>query len=338
MQIEIAAPALLTLGLARFEDGAAALLGASLRYPALNLSARAADHLLVTGARADLGQAAAQRFLGTRGLPLTAEVEIELAVPALMGLGSEALMTLATAQAAAWVHGLPFEDPAGLAPAAGLGPADALAVHAYAQGGVLLVEAPGPAGAPPAVLRRQPLAHKDPAAWVFVLYLPRPPAGTSPALESERLAALLGAAPHLSPESGRLLEQALWPALEGDDIARFGQALQMLQQLNQVALESAGGAAPLSDDERGILEIYAASSAVAWGRSPTGLALWALIQGAAPSVALRKQVVDRVGIHAGTVMGSIVDNRGARYAVHDKPPLYTGASPLVARTALEERA
>lgn len=337
MQIEIGSPALLTLGLVRFEGGPAALLGASLRYPALNLSARAANHLFVTGARADVGQAAAQRFLAYHGLPMTAEVEIELAVPSLMGLGSEALLTLAVTQAVAWVQGKPFDDPRALAPAAGLGPEDALAVHAYTQGGFLLVEAPGPAGGAPAVLRRRSVAHKDEAAWVFVLYLPRVPAEASPALETERLTALRAAAPHLSAESGRLLEQDLWPAMEADDIERFGQALRALQQLNQAALEGAGTAAPLSADERAILDIYGAGGAAAWGSSLTGLGLWALIRGAAPSVALRKQVADRVGIRAGTVTASIVDNRGARYAVHAKPPLYTGASPLVARTALEER-
>ena len=216
-----------------------------------------------------------------------------------------------------------------MAAAAGLGPEHALEIQAYAQGGVLLVEAPRADGAVPRVLRRQPLEHPQEKAWAFVLYLPRVPAGVPGTLEAERLAALLQAHPRLSAETGRLVDEALWPALMNDDIKAFGRALLSIQDLNAAALAQAGTATPLSDEEQGLLDIYRDNGAVAWGRSPTGLALFALIRGASPSVALRKKVVERVGIHAGTALAGIVDNTGARHAIQAAPPIYTGASPLV---------
>ncbi len=329
MQIEIGAPACLPLALAAFEDGTLARLGVTLRYPAINLVARAGQRLDVTGARADLVAASVRRYLNRRGLPEQAEVEIELAVPSLMGLGSDALMALCGAQAVAWVHDQPFEDAAALADAAGLGQEYALETQAYAQGGVLLVEAPRADGAAPAVLRRQTLAHADEAAWAFVLYLPRPAADTPLTLEADRLAGLLRAAPHLTAASGQLVERELWPALAGDDLEGFGQALRRLLDLNAAALASVGADAPLSDDERARLDISAAPGAAVWGRSPTGLALFALVRGASASVALRKQVIGQVGIHRGTAMAAIVDNEGARHVVQAAAPIYTGASPLV---------
>jgi hypothetical protein len=95
------------------------------------------------------------------------------------------------------------------------------------------------------------------------------------------------------------------------------------------ALEAAGAAAPITDEEAAILRLCQANGAAVGGRSLTGLALFALIQGASASVALRRKLAEHVGIRGGTVLGSIVDNRGARHAVHDTPPIYTGASPLV---------
>jgi predicted sugar kinase len=181
------------------------------------------------------------------------------------------------------------------------------------------------------VLRRHPLSHTgDAAAWAWVLFLPRVGSGLPDTLEAERLAGLLAAGPHLSAETGRLLEAELWPALRGDDIEAFGRALRAIQDLNAAALERVGTAVPLTSDEQAILDIYRDSGAVAWGRSPNGLSLFALIRGAVPSVAMRRQVVARVGIQGGTALAAIVDNEGARHAIQAAAPIYTGASPLVA--------
>lgn len=332
MQIEIGAPACLPLGLAAYADGQAALLGISLRYPPINLTARPAPRLDVTGARADHVADAVRHYLQRQQLPAQGEVEIELAIPSQMGLGSDALMALAGAQALAWVHGRAFDEVPALALEAGLGPEHALEAHAYARGGVLLVEAPGATPGLPGLKRRQAVRHPDTTAWAFVLYLPRVPAGTALTLEANRRAAWLRARAYLPSESGLLMDTELWPSLYSDDLAGFGQALRALQALNARALEQAGAVVPFTADEQALLDLARDHGAVAWGRSPTGLALYALVRGASASVALRKQIVARVGLHAGTALAAIVDNDGARHVIHNAPPIYTGASPLVSRS------
>jgi predicted sugar kinase len=329
MQIEIGAPTSLPLAAICFEDEGAGLLGVTLRHPPLNLSARASEVFSAEGARGERAQAFGRQFLRHYQLPEQGQIEIELATPSHMGLGSDATLALGVAQGLAWVHGRPHDDAAALAEAAGLGPAYALETHAYAQGGMLLVEAPNAEGAAPRVLRRQAVAHREEEAWAFVLFLPRVPAGTPDSLEADRRAALLKAMPHLSQETGKVLAQALWPRLAEDNFDGFAQALREIQSLNAAALEAAGVSAPLTAEERGILALYEANGAAVWGRSLGGLALYALIQGKTPSIALRKAVTDRVGYQGGTVMAAIVDNDGARNVVHEGTPIYTGASPLV---------
>jgi predicted sugar kinase len=246
------------------------------------------------------------------------------------------MLGLGLARALAWTNDLPHDNPAALARAMGLGPEQALALWSYARGGVLLVEAgphppeplppsnasrttgEGGKGADtPALLRRAELAHDERQSWVFVFYLPDTPEGTPPALGAARRAALFAAAPHLSAESGTVVDERLWPALERDDIAGFGQALMALQDLNQQALAAAGLAEPPSDETRGLFELLRANGALAWGQAPAGLAVYGLVRGASASRDLRKALTSRVGIFAGTIMAGITDNQGARHTLKD---------------------
>jgi predicted sugar kinase len=169
----------------------------------------------------------------------------------------------------------------------------------------------------PALLRQAELAQDDREAWVFVFYLPDTPEGTPPGLGAARRSALLRAAPHLSVESGTIVEERLWPALERDDIATFGQALMALQDLNRQALAAAGLAEPQSEETRGLLGLLRDNGALAWGQAAAGLAVYGLIRGAGASRALRKTLTERVGIFDGTVMAAITDNQGARHTLKD---------------------
>ena len=89
-------------------------------------------------------------------------------------------------------------------------------------------------------LRRHELSQDDDHSWVWVLHWPDPPAGTPRALEAQRAAQLLAAAPHLGDETGRIVADELWPALERDDLEGFGAALMAFQHLNREAFAAAG--------------------------------------------------------------------------------------------------
>jgi predicted sugar kinase len=319
MHIEIGAPASLPFGLVQLESGAGpktCLLGVTLQHPPVNLFAQAYPAgLKVSGARADVAYTQAARFLGYHGLKQQAEVEIELAIPSLVGLGSEAMLGLSMAQALAWLNNLPLDDAPALARASRLPPQEALALWGFAQGGVLLVDVSEAADLHSPPLRRFELAHSDKEAWVFVLVLPRIPPGAPETLEADRLAGLLKAAPHLSAETEQVLTTALWPALESDDMAAFGRAVMALQALNQAALTSAGVPLAYTPGEQAIFDLMRDHGAMAWGRSATGLALFGLVKGARASIDLRHKLRHHLGFFGGRAMASITDNRGAMYAL-----------------------
>jgi predicted sugar kinase len=132
----------------------------------------------------------------------------------------------------------------------------------------------------------------------------------------------------LSGESGRLVNETLWPAVENDDFETFGQALQSLHQMNLAALARAGTPANLSAGDQAILKLMQDNGAVAWGQSLTGVCLYGLVKGAKASQVLRKKLLDHVGFFGGTVMATITDNRGAVEATKDKNLVNNKMTPL----------
>jgi predicted sugar kinase len=319
MRIDIGAPCSLMLGMVRKEGpngDQVALLGVALQHPPISLAAAPAPRLFVSGSRADLAYAQGEHFLAHTPGAKPAEIEIDLAIPSLMGLGSEAMLGLSMARALAELSGLPGEEAGALARNVGLHASQGLEVAAFEQGGVLLVQAGGTSARGPDFprpLRRYALEHSDPKqAWAFVLHWPRPARGTLATVEADRRAAWLKAADHLSRESGHLLQTELWPALEADDLNRFAAALMQLQAFNQAALKQAGAWEAPTPDAQAVLDVLRLNGAVAWGESPTGLARFGLIRGAQPSIDLRHALSEHVGIEGGTVMAAICDTGGAR--------------------------
>jgi predicted sugar kinase len=326
MHVEVTTPACLLLGLVQL-DGQLCQIGVTLRYPPIQLLARAAPMLSITGGRADLAYRQAEHFYTYRrgesepslsdageresgGEGPHAEIEIELATPAFMGLGSSALLGLSVARALATLHGWPADDALELARAVGLSADEALETHAFAHGGLLLVDDAG------GLRRRQPIAdHDENQDWVFVLALPRVPAGMPETLEADRRQALRDAAAYLDPQAGQLCLSQLWPAVERDDIAMFASALVALQDANYAALAQAGQPVVLSAEEQAILEIMSAGGALAWGRCIAGLGLYGLVKGGGPSRELRRLLTERLGYFGAGVMATLCDNDGAQQRI-----------------------
>ena len=144
-----------------------------------------------------------------------------------IALSSETMLGLSIARALAWVHGRPTDDALALARAVGLGPDHALEVWGFQQGGFLLADA-HQLDTPP---RRHAIAHDDKHAWGFVLLLPPIAPETPEAIEATHLRMVLAASAHISPDTERVVNDALWPALNSNDIQAFGQALMLIQNL-----------------------------------------------------------------------------------------------------------
>jgi predicted sugar kinase len=301
MTITVTSPALFPLAALHSFAGNPQLLAVTLRNPVVHLTARASSQLIVTGARANIAAPVAERFLQAQSLPRTGEIEIELAIPRAMGLGSEPMLALAVARALAQLHGLPTDEGA-LVAALGGSLELALAAHGVARGGLLLLDAAEPTHAP---LRQYAITHPDEAAWAWVFVLPRVGHDVPLDDETRRLQQLLGVAKQLPTATGRLVDEQLWPALERDDIAAFGAALHTLHTANEQALAQAGGLIELSDDEQGILDIMRANGAVACGRALSGRALYGLLRGATATARVRRALGERIGYDGGTVTASV---------------------------------
>ncbi len=320
MKVEIGTPACLPLGMALLQqDGhlIPGLIGVTLQHPPVHLLARTGGSLQATGARADAAYRAAEHFLQFHALPGHIEMEIELAIPMFMGLGSDSLLALSVAHALTILHHLDPADTSTRALASGIQPQHALEIWSFDRGGVLCVPAPTTTESLPPVLSRQEVAHPNKQAWAFVLVLPRVPANTPATWEQDRLAALYRTEAYLDQATWPVVRDLLWPALQHCDLAKFGTALMQIQQFNQIALERSGIAQPFTSQEQAILAMLRDNGAVAWGRSATGLALYGLVEGAEASRIARTAIRQMLGPCGGRVMATIIDNKGARHTVRD---------------------
>lgn len=304
MILEIATPASLFLGLIEAADGPA-LLTLAVQHPPVQLYAQAQRRLHITGPRAHIAHAHALRFLQHHRLSRLGEIEIELAIPAFMGLNGDAMLGLATAQALAWAHDLPdWKSVPQLAAALGLPPSRNGEIAAYQAGGLTLTGMRHPAEHRVPVLRRAEIAHPERDAWAFVLYFPQPPENTPETYEDERLQTCLQTG---APAPASLAED-IFAAVQNNDLAAFGQGLMSLRQRTPHSV---------AQDSQAILDLMGQSGAFAWGQCLTGYGLWALVKGGDASRALRKKISDHVGFFGGRVMATITDNRGALWV--EKP-------------------
>lgn len=319
MLVEIEAPACLPLGIVRVQERERAttcLMGVALNYPPVQLGAAPGPELIVSGARAPKAYEFAERHLQAHPGWLPAEIDVDRAIPDFVGLSSDAMLALSVAQALAAVNRQRLEHPGVLARILGLTAADALAVWAFHAGGLLFVELPGEGcQAFPTIVRRHEIAHDPQDEWVWVLYLPRPPAGIPADLERERLDRLLTVCPAATAaepmETGR---DMLW-ALEQADAAAFGQALLRVQ--SRVARDRDATSETLSSNKQDVLNLLQGQGAAAWGQSPTGMGIYGLVKGAHASLAARDALRNLVGFYRGTVTASDTNNRGVRMAISD---------------------
>ena len=130
----------------------------------------------------------------------------------------------------------------------------------------------------------------------------------------------MNSAEYLSPESGRLCDEDIRAGADDDDLPRFARGLMSLQALNQQALQRAGTPTTLSAAEQAVLDLFRDNGALAWGRSPTGFALYGMVRGSAATVELKKKLMAHVGYFSGSTMASTIHNDGARHAVAEIGP------------------
>lgn len=299
--VELVSPCCLHLGCAKSGNLAGQLceLGIALQAPRIEIVVREspAHQLSASGPRADVALSAAEQFFAKHVLPPVAEIEIETAIPAHMGLGSTAMLRAGVAKALGAMHGTTRSFRRNLAEN----------VHDY--GGLLLCNDEG------LVQRHSPIKmHAEEHEWVFVLVLPDAPddvvvvadAGTADDFEARCIANLRHAV-LAEPNSEAI--GAVFNAVTRDAFADFVAAVARLHAENEAALAKTGTARATSTETQALLQVLNKNGAAFAAQTLTGYGVYALVQGAEPSQRLRQAVQKHVGYFGPLVLGTVCRNR-----------------------------
>jgi predicted sugar kinase len=319
MLLELVSPAILPLGLVLVgppEHRQPGVLGVTLQHPTTQALVYAGQ-FQVTGARAHIGRHYGQAFCQQAHLLAKGTVELELAIPSQMGLGSEAMIGLTMARALNWVHALPLDSDPTWPQKLGLARGEVLALPAFERGGLLVAGLEMSGSESSEVLRRIEIAHeKRNQDWVCTLFLPRLSSNSLEDLERRRLANLPAALDHIP--AGRLAAatEALLSAVDTDNLDAFAAALMEIQAINQEGCARAGNPDPSWVEEQRVWAVMRESGALAWGRSAAGQALFGLVPGGPASVQVCAALRHELGFDKGMSLATIVDNQGSRYKVH----------------------
>ena len=318
--IEIGTPAVLPLAFAKMdvdEVEKAVMLGITLQHPPIHYVVGKNKDLKAYGPRAHVARRFVRAYVASSGAEVSAEIKIENTSPALVGFGSDPLLALSSAQAMAWVNDHDYEDSATLAQHVGVGADDALAYWSFQEGGVLLVEMASEDGAMPKLLRRYHLEHQAHLAWAINFHFPLNPNDAPDSLEQDRYALVKAAADAMPSESGNIINDVLWPALENDDIETFGSALMQLREMNLRQLgQSAEWQAP-NEHAENVMRIMRENGAVAAGESYTGIAVFSFVRGSLLSQQIRAALMKQIGYFKGQFEHTVTDNDGSRLTVKD---------------------
>ena len=320
--IEIGTPAVLPLAFAKMDvDGVAktVMLGMTLQHPPIHYIVAPHQELTVYGPRAHVARRFARAYMASSGATVSAEIKIENTSPAHVGFASDALIALSTAQAVAWVNeDQDHEDIPTLAKHVGLTEDDALAYWSYQQGGVLLVEMTSADGDMPKLLRHFSLEHRSHLAWAISFHFPPHPNDAPDSFEQDRYAIVKAAAENMPSESGKIIHDILWPALEGNDIDTFGAALATLREMNlKVLAEADGWQMPNAHAEK-VMRVMRENGALAVGENYTGITVFGLVHGSLLSQQIRTEVMKQIGYFKGQFEHTINDVDGSKLTVKDE--------------------
>jgi hypothetical protein len=298
-----------------------------LQRPQSLLFAFYSDQFLLTGPRAHDAFPYVERFVSCHSTRPSATIELEIATVKFMGVGADPLIGLGAARATAWAADVPLEDSLALARAVGLPPSYALELWGFDRGGLLCIDTSTGSDRIPRALRRYQVEPQDREdEWVFVFHFPRVPRDTAAELEKARRNDLLGdgvdpgASVHLDRRALDEASRVLLDAAESRRLDAFVDALGDVVGINRAALEARGTPYPkASPDDRRILRLMRDCGALYADRTPLGLARFALIRGIEPSQEMRRRLRTELRNERGVMMGTVLDNRGARSVVRDEP-------------------
>lgn len=233
--------------------------------PTLLVSARLADALEVAGDDAERASGFARRFLAHHGVEGGAHVRVHRTLPSHAGLGSGTQLALAVARALAELHDLPT-DARRLAQAVRRARRSAIGTWTFAGGGLVLEGGRHPESDDVApLLARLPF----PPTWRCVVAVPHAAPGISGADEDAAFKRLPPPPQRDVERMAHLVLMALLPGLVDGDLARFGAALNAIQEMTGHWFAPVQGGAFAPGPGEAIVRRM-----VEWGASAAGQSSW----------------------------------------------------------------
>jgi beta-RFAP synthase len=257
-----------------------------------------ASRLVVEGDDDDRVAAIAAAFCERAGLRRRASIQVLETIPAHVGLGSGTQIALAVATGLARLHGID-PGPERICRLAGRARRSAVGFHLFQHGG-LVIEAGHPreeeaaAGDPVAAAPTVPplvARHEVPENWRVLLVVPPVDPSISGEREEEAFRRIGPASGETTTRIRNLALEEIGPAIAAGDLARFGAALEEIQDLVGACFAPLQGGLyhPAADPVVRRLREAGGSGA---GQSSWGPAVYAFADGQEAAERLRSSVAD----------------------------------------------
>ena len=326
MLLEIVSPAVLPIGFVKFEQNneqKIGLIGFALQSPPTQMLIYPSDEFQISGACSHIGQKYCLDYQKFEETSVPGSIEIELAIPRFMGLGSELLIGLTIEQGLNWLIKKHVIGNQIWSKNRNYNAVDSLTTYSFQYGGINITSLNTHKCCVPELFYRSELNEKQQDKKMFVsLFLPRVNSTISDDFEEERNLNFLSTLSSVKSLSNSLDGNNLIQALLVNDFGTFASQLMKIIYQNYQASISSGNGIPYSKEELMIFNEMKANGALAYGRSATGLGLFSISLGRETSNEISSAIRKKTGFKRGTTLTTMIDNQGWSYKVYNDDVKY----------------
>lgn len=326
MLLEIVSPAVLPIGLVKFEQNneqKIGLLGFALQSPPTQMLIYPSNEFQISGACAHIGQKYCLEYQKIEKTTLTGSIEIELASPRFMGLGSELLIGLTIEQGLNWLNNKHFIDNQNRSKNRSWNAVDALNEYSFQKGGINITGVNTSTNHVTECYHHFEMTEKQQDKKMFVtLFLPRVNSTIPDDFEEKRILNFLEICSSFTSLSNSSDGNNLIQGLKDNNINTITSFLmEIIHQNHQVSITSGKGI-PYSEEEIMILNEMKENGALAYGRSATGLGLFSISFGEETSNEITSAIRKKTGFNKGSTLTTMIDNQGWSYKVYNDDVKY----------------
>jgi predicted sugar kinase len=310
-QIEITSPCCLDLGWV-WHEGKLGYVQLALKHPTLSLSMKLSDEMLISGPRANIARDTADFLISYSTLSTQVEIIIEDAVPAFMGLSSDDTIKESVELGLRRLLKDQFREYRTKSGSNNIIQRDVLR-----HGGLSIT------GDQHKMSKHLyiPEHQQEIDDWVFVLVLPKLPEDFDDSQYEAVFSEILFDTYRLAGEDTLENSSSLLAAIENDDLPFFAKSLERIHKANEDAM--ARDSDPIAErihpsEANEILKIMRDNGVLTCAQTPTGLGLYALVQGREASRTLRDAFKQHYGYFGPLVTATICDNAGVKMKVIGK--------------------